>query len=132
MRKKSLWFVLSMVLIAAFVFTACQPAPAEEAPAAGEEAVAEEVMEEEAPAEEEAAPAEEGGLQIPEIEEGKFNVAFVMLSTHDDGGWSQAQYDGLNYLLENVDGVHAAYMESVAEGADSEKFSERFPARVLT
>ena len=34
-------------------------------------------------------PAEEGGLQIPDIEEGKFNVALVMLSTHDDGGWSQ-------------------------------------------
>ncbi len=66
-------------------------------------------------------PAEEGGLQIPDIEEGKFNVALVMLSTHDDGGWSQAQYDGLNYLQENVDGVHTAYMETVAEGADSEQ-----------
>ncbi|MCJ7733455.1 MAG: BMP family ABC transporter substrate-binding protein [Anaerolineales bacterium] len=121
MRKKSLLFVISLMLIAAFVFTACQPAPAEEAPVA-EEAEAEEVMEEaEAEEAEEAPAAEEGGLQIPEIEEGKFNVAFVMLSTHDDGGWSQAQYDGMNYLLENVEGVHAAYMESVAEGADSEQ-----------
>ena len=65
--------------------------------------------------------AEEGGLQIPDIEEGKFNVALVMLSNHDDGGWSQAQYDGLTYLQENVDGVHTAYMELVAEGADSEQ-----------
>jgi basic membrane protein A len=65
--------------------------------------------------------AEEGGLQIPDIEEGKFNVAFVMLSNHDDGGWSQAQYDGMNYVQENVDGVHTAYMEMVAEGADSEQ-----------
>ena len=64
---------------------------------------------------------EEGGLQIPDIEKGKFNVAFVMLSTHDDGGWSQAQYDGMQYLLAHTEGVHAAYLESVAEGADSEQ-----------
>ena len=44
-----------------------------------------------------------------------------MLSVHDDGGWSQAQYDGLVYLEENVDEVHTAYIESVAEGADSEQ-----------
>ena len=35
-------------------------------------------------------PAEDGdgdtGMQIPDIEEGMFNVALVMLSTHDDGG----------------------------------------------
>jgi basic membrane protein A len=107
MRKKSLWLVISLMLIAAFMFTACQPAPAEE-PA------------EEAMAEEEAAPAE-GGLQIPDTEEGKFNVAVVMLSNHDDGGWSQAQWDGINYVQDNVDGVHTAYMELVAEGADSEQ-----------
>ena len=45
----------------------------------------------------------------------------VMLSVHDDGGWSQAQYDGLLYLEENMDNVHTAYMENVAEGADSEQ-----------
>ncbi len=119
MRKKSLWLVISLMLIAAFVFTACQPAPAEEPMEAEQGEQAEEAVEME---EEEAAPAEEeGGLQIPEIEEGKFNVAFLMLSTHDDGGWSQAQYDGMTYLLDNVDGVHAAYVESVAEGADSEQ-----------
>ena len=41
MRKKSLWLVISLMLIAAFVFTACQPAPAEEMPK-DEEAMAEE------------------------------------------------------------------------------------------
>ena len=65
--------------------------------------------------------AKEPALEIPEVEEGKFNVAVVMLSNHDDGGWSQAQWDGINYVGENVDGVHTAYMELVAEGADSEQ-----------
>ena len=113
MRKKSLWLVISLMLVAAFVFTACQPAPADEMPAE-EEAVAEETTEEEA------APAE-GGLQIPDIEEGKFNVVVVMLSNHDDGGWSQAQWEGINYVQDNMDGVHTAYLELVAEGADSEQ-----------
>ena len=44
-----------------------------------------------------------------------------MLSNHDDGGWSQAQWEGINYLEENMDGVHTAYLELVAEGADSEQ-----------
>jgi basic membrane protein A len=113
MRKKSLWLVISLMLVAAFVFTACQPAPAEEMPAE-EEALAEDTTEEEA------APAE-GGLQIPDIEEGKFNVVVVMLSNHDDGGWSQAQWEGINYVQDNMDGVHTAYLELVAEGADSEQ-----------
>ncbi len=117
MRKKNLWLVISLVLIAAFVFTACQPAPAEEAPVAEEAEEAEEVVEEEA--EEEA--AADGGLQIPDAEEGMFNVAIVMLSNHDDGGWSQAQWEGINYVQDNMDGVHTAYVELVAEGADSEQ-----------
>lgn len=111
MKKKSLWLVISLMLIAAFVFTACQPAPTDVEPA--DEVVAEDTTEEEA--------APEVGLQIPDIEEGKFNVAVVMLSNHDDGGWSQAQWDGINYVQDNVDGVHTAYMELVAEGADSEQ-----------
>jgi basic membrane protein A len=73
----------------------------------------------EAPAE---APAEEtGGLEIPEIEEGKFNVAMVLIGPHDDGGWSQAHYEGLEYIKQNVPNVNVAYIENVPEGADSEQ-----------
>lgn len=113
MKNKSIW-LLSVLIIAAFVLSACgggAEAPVAEEPAAEEPGV------EEPAAEEPAA----GGLQIPEIEEGKYNVALVMLSNHDDGGWSQAQWDGITYLEENVDGVHTAYMEMVSEGADSEQ-----------
>jgi len=121
MRKNSLWLLLSLLVVFVFVLAACggggQPAAPQE-PAAGgdEEEATEEPMEEEPPA-----PADSGGLQIPDIEEGMFNVAIVMLSTHDDGGWSQAQYDGIQYLEENTEGVHTAYVEMVAEGADSEQ-----------
>jgi len=63
----------------------------------------------------------QGELQIPDAEEGQFNVAMVLIGPHDDGGWSQAHYEGLQYVCENVEGSHVAYIENVPEGADSEQ-----------
>ncbi|HEX5014893.1 MAG TPA: BMP family ABC transporter substrate-binding protein, partial [Candidatus Limnocylindrales bacterium] len=60
-------------------------------------------------------------LQIPDVEAGKFNVAMVLIGPHDDGGWSQAHYEGLQYVCENVENSHVAYIENVPEGADSEQ-----------
>src|SRR3989304_4441010 len=45
----------------------------------------------------------------------------VLIVPHDDGGWSQAHYEGLVYIEENVPNVHTAYIENVPEGADSEQ-----------
>jgi len=87
------------------------PAPATAAPATAMPATA-------APAT--AAPAV-GGFQIPEVQAGKFNVAAVLIGPHDDGGWSQAHYEGLVYLEKNVPNSHVAYIENVPEGADSEQ-----------
>lgn len=64
---------------------------------------------------------EVGGFQIPGIKDGQFNVAMVLIGPHDDGGWSQAHYEGLLYIEENVPDVHVAYIENVPEGADSEQ-----------
>jgi basic membrane protein A len=60
-------------------------------------------------------------LQIPDIAAGKFNVAMVLIGPHDDGGWSQAHYEGLQYVCQNVADTHVAYIELVPEGADSEQ-----------
>ena len=61
-------------------------------------------------------------LQIPTIEEGKTNVAFIYSSPIGDGGWTYAQNEGRRYV-ESVlgDTVNTAYLESVPEGADSER-----------
>src|SRR4030042_120683 len=64
---------------------------------------------------------EVGGFQIPAIEDGKFNIAMVLIGPHDDGGWSQAHYEGLLYVEANVPNVHVAYIENVPEGTDSEQ-----------
>ncbi len=109
-------FAMALML----VLSACGGAPAE-APAA-EAPAAEAPVATEAPAATEAPVVEEaGGFQIPEIEEGKFNVAMVLIGPHDDGGWSQAHYEGLEYIKANVDNVNIAYIENVPEGADSEQ-----------
>jgi basic membrane protein A and related proteins len=67
--------------------------------------------------------AAQGGasVQIPEVVAGKFNVAMVLIGPHDDGGWSQAHYEGLLFVCDNVADSHVAYIENVAEGADSEQ-----------
>ena len=62
-----------------------------------------------------------GGVQLPETVDGKFNIAMVLIGSHTDGGWSQAHFDGLVYVCENMDNVHVAYMEDVAEGSDAEQ-----------
>src|SRR5512139_397451 len=68
-----------------------------------------------------AGPEKVGSFEIPATQKGKFNVAFVLIGPHDDGGWSQAHYDGLTYLEKNVPNVHTAYIENVPEGTDSEQ-----------
>ncbi|MER2599933.1 MAG: BMP family ABC transporter substrate-binding protein [Caldilineales bacterium] len=111
MRHTSRWFVLlALVIMASLVISACAPAASTPAPAADTAA--------EAPA----APAESSGsLQIPDVQEGKFNVAAVLIGPHDDGGWSQAHYDGLVYVGQNVPNAHVAYVENVPEGAEAEQ-----------
>jgi basic membrane protein A len=60
-------------------------------------------------------------VQIPDVVADRFNVAMVLIGPHDDGGWSQAHYEGLQYVCENVADSHVAYIELVPEGADSEQ-----------
>jgi basic membrane protein A len=92
MSKKGTW-ALVMVLILSLVLSAC-----------GEEK-----------------PEVVGGFEIPTIQKDKLNVAMVLIGPHDDGGWSQAHYEGLEYVKDNVQDVHVAYIENVPEGADSEQ-----------
>src|SRR5512141_762225 len=103
--KKTMLRVSLLLVIFTLVLTACGgAATATQAPAAATTEV----------------PAT-GGLQIPDVQEGKFNVAMVLIGPHDDGGWSQAHYEGLLYLCNHVANSHVAYIENVPEGADSEQ-----------
>jgi basic membrane protein A and related proteins len=93
--RTSLYRSFALLLIVAFVMTACQSAAA--------------------------TPETVGSFQIPAIEKGKFNVAFVYIGPHNDGGWSESHDVGRQYVEANVPNVHTAYIENVPEGADSEQ-----------
>jgi len=62
-----------------------------------------------------------GLYQVPAPIEGCYNVAFVYVGPHDDGGWSQSHDVGRQYVEQTLEGVHTAYVENVAEGADAEQ-----------
>ena len=64
---------------------------------------------------------EEGKYQVPAAIDGCYNVAFVYVGPHDDGGWTQAHDVGREYVQNNVEDVHTAFVELVAEGADAEQ-----------
>jgi basic membrane protein A len=119
MFRTKLWGVLALLLALSMIAVACAPAAAP-APTAAPQAA-----QTQAPAAPTEAPAPTqapaAGLQIPDVEQGKFNVAAVLIGPHDDGGWSQAHYDGLQYVAQNVPNTHVAYVENVPEGAESEQ-----------
>ena len=104
MKKKFVWLV-SILLIIVFVLSACTKEAAPEEVNCRAETTSEAV----------------GAYQVPTAIEGCYNVAFVYVGPHDDGGWSQAHDVGRMYVEEKMDGVHTAYVENVAEGADSEQ-----------
>jgi basic membrane protein A len=119
MHTKSLWRLFAFLAILTLVISACgqgaNPPPAQ--PPAQQP----QQTQPPAPPAQTQPPEQVGGFQIPDVEQGKFNVAWVLIGPHDDGGWSQAHYEGLEYVQQNVPNVHTAYIENVPEGADSEQ-----------
>ncbi len=67
------------------------------------------------------APEQVGKFQIPAPVQGKYNVAFIYVGPHDDGGWTQAHDIGRQYLEKNLSGIATAYVELVPEGTESEQ-----------
>jgi basic membrane protein A and related proteins len=114
MFAKKSWSLLAVLMVFTLIISACASA-ATPAPTKAPAQPASPVM---TPAP--ATPAA-GGFQIPEVQAGKFNVGMVLIGPHDDGGWSQAHYEGLKLLEQNVPDSHVAYIENVPEGTESEQ-----------
>jgi basic membrane protein A and related proteins len=146
MKTKMFWRFMTLLLIASFVLTACaeptKPPPptavpatkAPEAPKAAEATKAPEPTKPPAPTAVPATKAPEPTkppaatavptkptFQIPDVVQGKFNIAAVLIGPHDDGGWSQAHHEGFEYVKSKMADVNYAYIENVPEGADSEQ-----------
>src|SRR5574341_86752 len=67
-----------------------------------------------------APPAATQGFTIPEITQGKFNVAVVLIGFHADGGWSQAHLEGAQWLSSQDPNIAVQYVELVNPGPDAE------------
>ncbi len=67
--------------------------------------------------------------QIPPSQPGTFNVAMVLPGWHDDQGWSQSHFEGLQYLQQNYMGVHTAYLDNVAEFANNRRLFDALSKR---
>jgi basic membrane protein A len=49
---------------------------------------------------------------------GAFKVAWILVGPHNDGGWSQAHYDGMQYVQKELGTkVETTYKENIAVGA---------------
>jgi len=118
MRKKLWNIVVPILLVSSILLNACAPA----APGAGTTAPTEATAAPAGDAATEAPAADASAVQIPEVVDGKFNVAFVYVGPVGDGGWTYAHNEGRLYLEDVLsDTVHTAYLESVPEGADAER-----------
>jgi len=118
MSRTKIWRLSAILTVAALVAVACGGGATQAPPAAATQAPAAATQ---APAAATEAPESVGGFQVPDVEDGKFNVAMVLIGPHDDGGWSQAHYEGLLDTEASVPNVHVAYIENVPEGTESEQ-----------
>ncbi len=120
MHSNRMWRLAGVLVTVAMLAAACggtpTPAPAETAaPPAGTEAPA--VTQPPAATE---APATVAAFQIPDIEQGKFNVGLVDIGFANDGGWSQAHTEGALWLATQDPTIAVKYVENVAPGPDAE------------
>ncbi len=122
MQKRFFTSLFSILALLAVVLSSCaSPAAAPASESAATSGSDAEAAPPASPAASAAEPAD-GNIQIPEIEAGQFNVAFVYVGPIGDGGWTYAHNEGRVYVDEAMaDTVHTAYLESVPEGSDAER-----------
>lgn len=130
MSRTKILILTVLALFAMLVLAACaSPTPAPQPTAPPAQPTAAPAQPTQAPAQPTAAPAQPtqapadstSKFQIPEPVAGKYNVAFVYIGPHDDGGWTQAHDIGRQFVDKTMPDVHTAYIELVPEGAEAEQ-----------
>ena len=113
MKKSILFRGMTLVMVLAFILTACAPAATPTAAPAATKAP-EPTKAAEAPA------ATAPTYTIPDITAGKFNVGIVLVGFHADGGWSQAHTEGAQWLSTQDSSIAVQYVEMINPGPDAE------------
>jgi basic membrane protein A and related proteins len=100
MRRKIFQFAL-LIAVLAMVLSACAPQSGGTPAASGPTATS-------------------TSYTIPDIVQGKFNVAVVLVGFHADGGWSQAHTEGAQWMTTQDPSINVQYVELVNPGPDAE------------
>jgi len=120
MRKTMFHFIL-LIGALALVLSACTPAATpSEAPAAATSAPAAAAPTQAPAATAVPATATSVTYTIPDIQQGKFNVAVVLIGYSNDGGWSQAHTEGSKWMTTQDPTINVQVVEAVNPGTDAE------------
>ncbi len=117
MRKTMFHFIL-LIGAMAMILSACG-SPAAPAAAPTEAAAPAAQAPTQAPAAT-AAPAAAAPISLPDIQQGKFNVAVLLIGPATDGGWSQAHAEGSKSMMTSDPTINVVVLENVAPGTDAE------------
>jgi basic membrane protein A and related proteins len=123
MSTKKLVLVAVLGLAASLALVACGGAAPTAAPPTSAPAAPSAPAATSAPAPTTAAAAVSPTAQtftIPDIVQGKFNVALVLVGFHADGGWSQAHTEAGQWLMTQDPTINVVYVETVNPGPDAE------------
>ena len=114
MNKPVFLRVMTLLLVLAFVLSACSPAATPTAAVEPTKAAAAE------PTKAAAVEPTKQAYAIPEITKDKFNVAVVLVGFHADGGWSQSHTEGAQWMPSQDASIAVQYVELVNPGPDAE------------
>jgi len=115
--RKTILHIALLIGALALVLSACAPqATPTESVAATQAPVATQAAPTQAPA----ATNTTTSYTIPDIVQGKFNVAVVLVGFHADGGWSQAHTEGAQWMTTQDSTINVQYVELVNPGPDAE------------
>ena len=121
MRKTMFHFIL-LIGALAMVLSACAPQAAPAAAPTAAPAATSAPAATQAPAATTAPAAAPTSVtySIPDIQQGKFNVAVVLIGYSNDGGWSQAHTEGAKSMTAADPTINVQFVEAVNPGTDAE------------
>lgn len=114
MFTQKVWRLASLLTVLAMLVAACGGGATTAAPTSAPATSAPATTAPTAP------PAATQGFTIPEIAQGKFNVAIVLIGFNADGGWSQAHREGAQWMETQDSSIAVQYVELVNPGPDAE------------
>ena len=116
MFRKSLWLIVSVVMVAAMALTACAtPTP---------------VATTEAPT---TAPATEAPTVAPTTAAtaAPLKVGILLVNPYNDHGWAEATYIGAQYAVAHIPNASLIYVDNVNSGAHPETTANQFAEQLL-